>query len=275
MTIRLCAASAVAGFILTLLPAFGQSAPSSSQAHAPHSQVRLLSGGSLEGQRLAGLEIVLDDGFKTYWRTPGDSGLPPRFDWSGSVNVAGVEVKWPAPVRAEDAGGVAYAYHDKVLLPLLVKRQDPGKPAKLALAVDYGICKDICIPAHAEVSVALDGKGAQTEELKEALAALPRPQPLSAAGDLSVLAVTPVAADRPAFSVSVRAPAGSTPSLFAEGPEDWFLSTTPPGPDGKFTVAVEDRPKGAGGPIPVRLTLVAGGTSVETDVTLNIGKPSR
>ena len=71
-----------------------------------HSRARLVSGGTDQGRMLAGIEIVLDPGFKTYWRNPGESGLPPRFDWSGQHECAAVELKWPAPHRTEDAAGV-------------------------------------------------------------------------------------------------------------------------------------------------------------------------
>src|SRR5829696_5295044 len=69
-----------------------------------HSRVRLLAGGLHEGgpARLAGIAFELDAGFKTYWRSPGESGLPPVFDWAGSENLASAEVLWPAPTRFED-----------------------------------------------------------------------------------------------------------------------------------------------------------------------------
>ena len=70
--------------------------------------------------------------------------------------MAGAEVRWPAPKRHEDAAGVAYVYGKKVVLPVLVKAKDPAKPVKLVLAVEYGVCKDICIPAHADLSLGPD-----------------------------------------------------------------------------------------------------------------------
>ena len=88
---------------------------------------RLIAGGQQGGSWLAGIEITLDPGFKTYWRNPGDSGLPPRFDWSGSENVAGVDVRWPAPERHEDAAGVAYVYGDEVVLPVLRRGRGSGE----------------------------------------------------------------------------------------------------------------------------------------------------
>ena len=67
----------------------------------------------------AGVEIRLDAGWKTYWRDPGDSGVPPTFDFSGSDNVKSVTVQWPAPERFPDgAGGNSIGYVGRVILPL-------------------------------------------------------------------------------------------------------------------------------------------------------------
>ncbi len=128
-------------------------------------------------QRLAGLEMALDPGFKTYWRNPGESGLPPRLDWSASDNVAGVTILWPAPTRVEDGGGVAYVYSHEIVLPVLVTPRIPSRPVRLALSVDYGICREICIPVHAEVARDLDGDDARAI-LEESLAKVPKAQAL-------------------------------------------------------------------------------------------------
>lgn len=266
--------SAAFFLILSVFSAVAQAPSASSGAKGFHSQVRLLSGGKQGDVWLAGIEFTLDQGFKTYWRNPGESGLPPRFDWSGSENAASTEIQWPAPKRHEDAAGVAYVYGRKVILPVLVKAENPDKPVKLALTVDYGICKDICIPANAELSLLLSDPGADRAAIEQAQARVPRPQPLAAPGDLALVAVAAKGeADKPTLEVTVRAPAGSAPSLFAEGPENWYLSTSLPDANNRFTVTVEERPKDTG-PIHLRLTLVAGDKAVETEVSLDgNGKP--
>ena len=269
------AASAAFFLILSLAPIAAQSPQPSASIQGFHSRARLISGGLQGNHWLAGVEITLDPGFKTYWRNPGDSGLPPRFDWSGSENVAGAEVRFPAPYRHEDAAGVAYVYGKKVLLPVLVKAKDPGKPVKLVLSVEYGVCKDICIPARADLSLGLTEDGPGRSAIEAALAKVPVPQALGAQGDLSVLAVEPVKQDKPAYTVTIRAPSGAKPALFAEGPENWYLSTSLPDDANRFTVTVEEKPKDAAGSVPLRLTLVAGGKSVETELSLDAGGPAR
>jgi len=255
--------------ILSFFSASGQTLPAPNSAHGFHSQVRLLSGGRQGENWLAGIEIALDFGFKTYWRNPGESGLPPSFDWSQSENVASVEVQWPAPTRHEDAAGVAYVYSQAVILPVMVKPKAGDKPVKLALTVDYGICKDICIPAHADLSLALTEDGPARADIEKALAKVPSRQALGSQGELAILSVQPTGGDKSALSVSVRAPAGAKPVLFAEAPENWYVSTSPPDDANRFTVTVEEKPKDASGSVPLTLTLVAGGKAVETQVNLD------
>ena len=267
-----------------VLACLGPSPGSHAQEASPwseghRSRVRLVAGGSEGPVRLAGVEIALDAGFKTYWRNPGESGLPPAFDWSKSTNVGAVEVLWPAPSRSEDAGGVSYGYHGRVLFPVRVRPRDPTKPINLGLKIDYGVCKDICIPAQAELSLglpAIASPGARAA-MKAALARVPKPQPLNADADLAVLAAEPASFDgKPRLAVKVRAPSDGNPSLFVEAPENWFLLAAPqpsqisPGaPTKTFLVDVLERPRNAAGPIDLRFTLVAGDKAIETSTSLD------
>src|SRR4051812_1209976 len=104
--------------VLAPVRAAAASAAASAWVDGHRSRVRLLDAGRDGAALLAALEIELHPGFKTYWRTPGDSGVPATFDWGRSKNVAAVEPLWPAPTRFEDAGGVSYGYHDRLVLPL-------------------------------------------------------------------------------------------------------------------------------------------------------------
>jgi DsbC/DsbD-like thiol-disulfide interchange protein len=104
----------------------------------------------------AGVEIDLADGWKTYWRMPGEAGIAPLFDWSGSHNVAEIELRWPAPRRYHDASGETIGYAERVIFPITVRPENPEQPVNLALQLDYAVCKDICIPARVELSQVLD-----------------------------------------------------------------------------------------------------------------------
>jgi DsbC/DsbD-like thiol-disulfide interchange protein len=253
-------------------PAQAQAAPAGvspwSDDHA--SRARLLGGEVEDGARWAGLEIEMDPGYKTYWRHPGDSGIPAEFDWTGSRNVASVEIAWPAPGRFEDPFGAYYGYLDHVVLPLKVTPEDPTEPAVLSLSLFYGVCKEICIPATAEASLTLPPEPIASEvAIARALEAVPTPTPLGETdGPLAVLAVEPAGED--ALGVRVRAPEGAI--LLAEGPDDrWFLAPgAAPDAAGVFTVEIAHAPKDAAGPVPVRLTLVAGEDAIEVETLASL-----
>jgi DsbC/DsbD-like thiol-disulfide interchange protein len=258
-------------------PAGSRAQDASPWAEGHRSRVRLLAGGLAGDGALAGIEIALDAGFKTYWRNPGESGLPPSFDWSKSVNVRSVEVLWPAPGRSQDAGGVSYGYSNGVVFPVRVRAAEPDKLVTLALRIDYGVCKDICIPAQADLTLTLwkDVSPAARALIDAALARVPRPQPLGGGGKLAILGVE-LAADGKGFDVKVRAPKNAQPELFVEGPDTWLLApaeskepATPGSATGTFRVDILDRPKQASGPVDLRLTLVAGDLAIETTTRLD------
>lgn len=122
------------------------------------SKARLVSGtvgGADNGELLAGVQIRLEPGWKTYWRTPGDSGVPPSFDWSGSKNLKHAQVLYPAPHRFADASGTAIGYEDEVVFPVKITPERHGEPVELKLNVDYGLCKTLCIPSQASLSLEL------------------------------------------------------------------------------------------------------------------------
>lgn len=99
-----------------------------------------------DGHVTAALHMTLDPGWKTYWRVPGDSGLAPRFDWSGSANVRSIELLWPTPRAFDERGERFYGYKGNVLWPLRITAQDPDQEIDLSLKVDFGVCSDVCIP---------------------------------------------------------------------------------------------------------------------------------
>lgn len=120
----------------------------------------LLPGWQTEtGTRMAGLELSLAPGWKTYWRSPGDAGIPPSFDWSQSENVKSVRIHWPAPSVFDTDGMQTIGYHDRVILPVEVTPINPGLPMRLAVEVQLGICDKICIPASLSLTSDLGASG--------------------------------------------------------------------------------------------------------------------
>ena len=130
------------------------------------------------GSRLfAFVEIELPEGWKTYWRNPGDAGgLPPTFDWSKSSNLAVATVLYPAPKLMTDKAGNTIGYKDRVVFPVEIKPKNADQAIDLALTLQFGICKDICVPAEAELALEIPpnaADGAPAAGL-EALAHVPR-----------------------------------------------------------------------------------------------------
>ncbi len=143
-----------------------------------------------QGQ-MAGLHFQLAPGWKTYWRAPGDAGIPPSFDWSRSDNVASVQVHWPAPHVFTLNGLTTIGYSGDVVLPIEITPRDPSRPVRLRGGVEIGVCRDICVPASLTFDTTIEGPGKPQLAISAALANLPEPG--TEAGVTSIhCAVTPV-----------------------------------------------------------------------------------
>ncbi|AKO97427.1 Cytochrome c-type biogenesis protein DsbD, protein-disulfide reductase [Marinovum algicola DG 898] len=129
------------------------------------------------GTLSAGLVLEMADGWKTYWRSPGEVGLPPELDWGASDNLASTELLFPAPTRFTAFDIENFGYGDAVTFPIQVALESPGQPARLATQVRLLVCKDICIPEDFTLTLDLpQGTGIDTaaaETLADALARVP------------------------------------------------------------------------------------------------------
>jgi len=238
-----------------------------------NAEVRLLAAGaaSIGAPLRAGIEIRLARGWHTYWRYPGDAGVPPRFDWSGSGNLASVDVRWPAPERIRLDGGLeSIGYHGDIVLPLRVRAVDPSRTVALRLKLDIGVCEKICIPAEAKVSLdippSLDAKDMR---LDKADARVPAASSVGKIGELAVRTVKLERGKEPRALVEVAVPPGKPFDLFAEGPDDDWALPLPKRLDAgngraRFALPIDGAPAGASPtPSKLRLTLVAGGEAIE------------
>ena len=247
------------------------------------SAVRLIAGAAVRASAApamrAGIEIRLGPGWKTYWRYPGDSGVPPRFDFAGSENVGNVTVLWPAPHRFTDDGGTSIGYKHNIVFPLRVTPRDAGKPVTLRLKLDYAVCEKLCVPAEAQAALALPGgPSIHDAAIAAAEARVPKPALRGAAGPLAIATVRRVTGGaKPLVYIDVVAPAGTDAELFAEGPtQDWALPVPTPAqgaPAGHrhFSFALDGLPPGVDpkGPLEIRLTAVAGQEAIEVTTHLD------
>jgi len=146
-------------FLLLLLPLPRQAlAAEGAWAEQPMAKARLVAATDAVGQETSlafGLELQLEDGWKTYWRSPGDAGIPTSLDWSGSSNVAALAFLWPAPIRFTLFGLETYGYEREVVFPLVVTPVRPGEPVKLRAQVTYMVCEEVCVPFDEQLSLAL------------------------------------------------------------------------------------------------------------------------
>lgn len=125
------------------------------------------------GSHMAALHLRLAQNWKTYWRAPGDAGIPPSFDWTGSTNLKSVTLHWPSPEVFQTNGLTTVGYHHELVLPIEVHPIDPSKPVHLEATVHLGVCEDICMPAELDLTADLTLPGAPDPVIKQALAARP------------------------------------------------------------------------------------------------------
>ena len=103
----------------------------------------------------AGLHVRLEGDWKTYWRTPGEVGLPPSIDWSASENVADVQLLYPAPTRFQAFGIENFGYKNEVLFPLEISLAELGRAAILRGSVNLLVCEVICVPETFDLTIDL------------------------------------------------------------------------------------------------------------------------
>ncbi len=125
-------------------------------------EIDVLSGWrQADGSHVAALRIQLADGWKTYWRAPGEAGIPPGFDWRGSRNLQSVAFHWPVPVVFDTSGMQTIGYHDQLILPIQLFPKNAGQKITLKGQVSLGVCSDVCMPMEARFSASLKpGEGA-------------------------------------------------------------------------------------------------------------------
>jgi DsbC/DsbD-like thiol-disulfide interchange protein len=270
---------AALGFVVTLfassLAVAARAQDASPWQRDGHSAVRLLAGSRSGAVLLGGIALQLQPGWKTYWRTPGDSGVPPRFDFSKSENVEAVTVLWPAPTKFDDgAGGHSLGYHNQIVLPLRIVAKNADKPVKLHADINYAVCEKLCIPVEADAELAFTSV-ASTEDsaLFAALDTVPKPANI---GDPNPLTIRDVKRDgKSTVLIDVATPGTGDVDLFVEGPTpDWALPVptplehSPPGVK-RFSFELDGLPPGANPEgAALKLTLVGGDRSYEFNINL-------
>ncbi len=251
-----------AGLSASLLAAASAHASSSEWHQAEGGRFRLVTSGKpdADGKLRGVLDIELKPGWKTYWRDPGDAGVPPQVDISASQNVSTADVGFPAPERHDDGYSKWAGYDYSLGLPITLTLASSDTPTKIVADVFLGVCETICVPVQARIELDPNidpGNPGDANLVQAAFAALPRP----ASPDFGVAAN---ASDGQMLSLTANLPAGTRDADLYVAGVDGYMFGTPERheADGKvtFSMKVLERPKSppGGKGIPYTLTSPAG-----------------
>lgn len=264
----------VAAALVGLTPALAQD--NSDWALDIRSAARLIAGSAPAdvSQYRAAVQLTLDPGWHTYWRYPGDAGVPPRFDFSDSENLRTVKVQYPAPQIFHEDGGTSIGYDGQAIFPLRVTPRDPSKPVLLKAGIYYAVCEKLCVPAsgHVELTLKPGQKSGFDQRLDKAEGEVPKPIDAQQVG---LTAKRASGGAKPLVFVDVATAANI--QLFAEGPTDeWALPIPKPAPGAPaghryFGFELDGLPPGVNpmGPLLLTFTIVGNGKPVETTIHLD------
>lgn len=233
--------------------------------------IRLVTSGLADekGRLRGALDIRLHAGWKTYWKEPGASGVPPQIDVTDSINVSAAQLHFPAPAWHADGYGAWAGYDAPVLLPITFAVDDPERFSMIEADLFLGICETICVPVQARLSVEpgrTPDDPADLALVEAAFAALPR------AAD-AAFGVTEAARSGDVLTVTVATPSGGgAAALFLAPGGGYGLGVPKPvgGAGGAtiFEVPVLSAPPGAAEAAEVTYTLTSGDAAVTGTFTL-------
>ncbi|VAW16826.1 hypothetical protein MNBD_ALPHA09-1835 [hydrothermal vent metagenome] len=245
----------VAGFMFPGAPPAGATdhVGASPWVYTDYARIRLVPGAiRSDGKRWLGVHIELEPGWVTYWRNPGYSGVPPRFDWSKSANLADAKVSYPAPRRLKSDYGVSYGYLNQVVFPVLISPGASDRDIKIELFAEYAVCREICIPEYSDLAIVLPGIEGDDSQVGQELqnlvadftARVPRAQTADTALRIETASVEKRSGRTVLSVIAALDGAAAGVELFVEGPDRYYF-TVPDGPrdigDGRglFVVAIE------------------------------------
>ncbi len=263
---RLIAILGLAGLAVgLLLDAPGARAATSAPHSSPAVEARLIAaedGVTIGTQSIsAALDIKLGEGWKTYWRSPGEVGIPPEITWSGSQNLAEAEILWPAPKRFRAFGIENFGYEKEVALPLRITLERSGEPVSLRAAVNLLVCSDICVPEIFELSLELPRGDGIDDQSAAQIAKFAAKVPDDGTGSEIDVTAAYISEDSTALVLAARSESGfAAPDVFPElGPEVAF---------GAPDIRLGDGGRTLWGNVPI---LYAGSTLPELRVTITDG----
>lgn len=280
-TSRVCGLAALALALAAPLPARAAAGPWSA---AKTVEGRLIAAVEATGELAEiplGLELKLKPGWKTYWRSPGDAGLPLEADWTGSANLAAAKLSWPAPRRFTLLGLQTFGYEGTVVLPLKAQLSRAGRALELKASVNLLVCEALCVPQTVQVALSLPAgeaaPGPEAQAVSQARSAVPGD---GRAAGLAVEGTRAVTLDgKAALEITASArEAFAAPDIIVEA--DPYLALAPPavtltgnGRRARLVLPLSEAlPPGAGlAGRKITLTLLDGARAMETQATIAPG----
>ena len=233
-------------------------------------QAQVLQGWNLsDGRRLAAVQLTLDPGWKTYWRAPGDAGIPPHFDWSRARNIAQISINWPAPDVYVDNGLRSIGYTGRLVIPMHLTPQRRDRPIRLRTRMSLGVCAEVCMPHEINIDTELDQPDlSPTPAIVAALARMPYSQ--QEAGVRKATCALSPTADGMQIKAQVTLPhtGGTEVAVIETGTEGLWISEAATTRRGDTLLAVSEmiHPEGGAFAIDrssVRITILGGDYAVD------------
>ncbi len=260
-------------FIL-VLPLQAAETNASPWAQSHKTSMRLIAGSSHRDKILrAGIEIKLAPNFKTYWRTPGTSGVAPVVNFEGSQNLKSAEVLFPAPTLFREKNDTTIGYKDHVIWPIHIEAKDTTKPVLLNMKLDYGICEKICIPANgtAQMSLFSPQSSEYDSQIIAAELRVPQKTALGEGKDISITKITPPIIENTRSTFIVDVAGSQFLEILPEAkPDSWYLEAQVLNNIGnQFKITVFD-PQVARGAMPcdIKLTVMNAKNAIEVPIRL-------
>lgn len=238
-------------------------------------RIRLIAMPAMDGKTVeAGIQFELEKGWKTYWRAPGASGLPPQIHFLGSKNIRSTRMSLPVPKAFDDLTGKSIGYKNHVIFPISITPKSIGQDVILNATGVVGVCSEICIPVQFQLAVTQKSRAGTPFEIAKLLNSAKEKLPIAAHEKMRINRLTRNQAQPRLLQLTTRIPPNSTEvSLFVEGPSSWYLSNAvlvkQSDQHATFTVDLQDAPKQANIEDTIlRFTLVADQKGVEQSVKI-------
>lgn len=221
-----------------------------------------------DGTHMAGLQLRLDEGWHTYWRAPGDGGIPPRFGWQGSENIDGAAFHWPVPEVFDQNDMRSIGYTGTVVIPVELNMIDDGAPARMRGQVQIGVCEEVCVPVLLSFNAELPLAGARNPSIVAALLDRPRTAAEAGVGDVTCALEPTDRGLRVTTRVEMPPMRGTENVVIEAGDQQVWVSQPQTWRDGNALFARSEMIHVNGGGFTlnrseVRITVIAGSQSVD------------